>query len=93
MEGFYNIDHTLHSAGDHDKWYSVHLTWSQSQGAFTWRNRAGVTWTLTPMMGSNGMWDLNRLSVGNDCPYRNDGHEYAMVEWVSRFRIHLLYNS
>ena len=77
------MDHNLHSGGDHDNWYAVHITWSQSQGVFTWQNRAGVTWTLTPMMGSNGMWDISRLSVGNSCPYRNDGHEYAMVEWVS----------
>ena len=38
---------------------------------------------MTPLMGSSGDWDESKLAVGNDCPYKNDGHEFAMIEWVS----------
>ena len=83
IAGFYEIDHDLHP-GDHqhNDWYSVEIIWNQAKGSFTWQNRAGVTWTLTPLMGSSGDWDETKLAVGNDCPYRNDGHDFAMIEWV-----------
>ena len=83
ISGFFEIDHDLHAPGQHDDWYGVEIIWNQNKGAFTWQNRAGVTWTLTPLMGSSGDWDETKLAVGNDCPYRNDGHEFAMIEWVS----------
>ena len=83
ISGFFEIDHDLHAPGQHDDWYGVEIIWNQNKGAFTWQNRAGVTWTLTPLMGSSGDWDESKLAVGNDCPYKNDGHEFAMIEWVS----------
>merc|ERR1712241_1566493 len=82
IAGFYEIDHDLHP-GQHNDWYHVEIIWNQAKGSFTWQNRAGVTWTLTPLMGSSGDWDETKLAVGNDCPYRNDGHEFAMIEWGS----------
>ena len=83
ISGFYEIDIHLHSNEQNNDWYAVEIIWNQAKGAFTWKNRAGVTWTLTPLMGSSGDWDETKLAVGNDCPYRNDGHEFAMIEWVS----------
>ena len=83
ISGFFEIDHDLHAPGQHDDWYGVEIIWNQNKGAFTWQNRAGVTWTLTPMMGSSGSWDETKLAVGNDSPYRNDGFEFARIEWVS----------
>lgn len=83
ISGFYEMDRNIHGNGQHDKWYDVEITWNQAKGAFTWQNRAGVTWTLTPLMGSSGGWDETKLAVGNNCPYRNDGHEFATIEWVS----------
>ena len=83
ISGFYEIDHNLYANEQQNKWHSVQITWKQAKGAFTWQNRAGVTWTLTPLMGSLGGWDKTKLAVGNDCPYRNEGHEFAMIEWVS----------
>merc|ERR1712241_441124 len=82
IAGFYEIDHDLHP-GQHNDWYHVEIIWNQAKGSFTWQNRAGVTWTLTPLMGSSGDWDETKLAVGNDCPYRNDGHEFARIEWGS----------
>merc|ERR1712241_552268 len=83
ISGFFEIDHDLHAPGQHDDWHGVEIIWNQNKGAFTWQNRAGVTWTLTPLMGSSGDWDESKLAVGNDCPYKNDGHEFAMIEWGS----------
>ena len=83
ISGFYEIDLNLHGDERNNDWYAVEIIWNQAKGAFTWQNRAGVTWTLTPLMGSSGDWDETKLAVGNDCPYRNDGHEFAMIEWVS----------
>ena len=83
ISGFYKIDHNVHSDGDQNDWYNVKITWNPAKGAFTWRNRAGVTWTLTPMMGPSDSWDRTKLAVGNDSPYKNDGHMFAKIEWVS----------
>ena len=83
ISGFYDIDHKIHGDGDKNPWYNVEITWNPTKGAFTWKNRAGVTWTLTPMMGPSGGLDRTKLAVGNDCPYKNDGHEFAKIEWVS----------
>jgi len=83
LSGFYDIDHNLYAGVGHSDWHSVHITWNENKGVFKWKNAAGVTWTLTPMMGASGNWDMTKLAVGNDCPYRNDGHEFAMIEWGS----------
>ena len=83
ISGFYDIDRKIHGDGDKNPWYNVEITWNPTKGAFTWRNRAGVTWTLTPMMGPSGGLDRTKLAVGKDCPYKNDGHEFAKIEWVS----------
>ena len=83
FSGFYEMDRNLHSSEEQSKWYTVQITWKESKGTFKWQNRAGVTWTLTPLSGSTGGWDEKTLTVGNDCPYKNEGHEVAMIEWVS----------
>ena len=83
ISGFYQIDRNLHGDEQQNKWYTVKITWAEDKGAFKWQNRAGVTWTLTPQSGASGGWDETKLTVGNDCPYKNDGHEFAKIEWVS----------
>lgn len=84
LSGFYEIDPNLFMGNEQQtKWYTVEITWNQAKGAFTWRNRAAVTWTLTPLIGSSASWDETKLLVGNQCPYRNEGYEFAKIEWVS----------
>ena len=83
ISGFYEMDRNLQSNDQQNKWYTVKITWTEAKGAFKWQNRAGVTWTLTPLSGSSGSWDETKLAVGNDCPYKNEGHEFANIEWVS----------
>ena len=83
ISGFFEIDHDLYAPGQQNDWHGVEIIWNQNKGAFTWQNRAGVTWTLTPLMGEGGSWDETKLLVGNECPYRYEGHEFAKIEWVS----------
>ena len=84
ISGFYEIDpKLLFGNWQHIKWYTVQIKWNQAKGAFTWQNREAVTWTLTPLMGAGGSWDETKLLVGNECPYRYEGHEFAKIEWVS----------
>ena len=84
ISGFYEIDpKLLFGNWQHIKWYTVEIKWNQAKGAFTWQNREAVTWTLTPLMGDGGSWDETKLLVGNECPYRYEGHEFAKIEWVS----------
>merc|ERR1712061_60393 len=57
ISGFYEMDRNLQSNDQQNKWYTVKITWTEAKGAFKWQNRAGVTWTLTPLSGSSGSWD------------------------------------
>lgn len=47
----------------------------EGEGAFTWENRAGRTWTLTSDEESRDMFE-----VGKDCPYYVHGHTEADIK-------------
>ena len=81
VEGYYEISHDLHPT-DRSDWHHVEINWDHDKGSFTWENRAGVSWTLTPIHGVGG-WDTTKLAVGSDCTYYNEGHHFATLEWVS----------
>ena len=84
--GYYEIDRSTCLWGQHnsDDWYFVEITWNVGSNTFTWQNKAGVSWTLTPIGGSGG-WDITKLALGNDNPYFNDGYTTAVLEWVGSF--------
>ena len=51
-----------------------------STGTFTWRNRAGVSWSLSPIPSGEKDWDTSKLEVGPECPYFDAGplpHKYG----------------
>ena len=83
ISGIYDIDHNYHGDANQNPWYHVQIFWKPEEGAFKWQNHAGVTWTLKAIVGPSDVFDRIKLVVGNDCPYKNDGHEFAMMEWVS----------
>ena len=83
VTGYYEIDHTLYPSEEQNgDWHHVEINWNHDKGSFTWENRAGVSWTLTPIHGVGG-WDTTKLAVGSDCTYYNEGHHFATLEWVS----------
>ena len=69
-----------------DDWYYVKITWNAGSNTFTWQNRAGLSWTLTPLVGGGG-WDTAKLAVGNENPYYNDGYTFAAIEWVGQAHV------
>ena len=85
--GYYEIDRSTSLGGQHnsDDWYFVEITWNVASNTFTWHNKAGVSWTLTPIGGSGG-WDFTKLAVENDNPYFNDGYTTAVLEWVGSLK-------
>ena len=81
--GYYEIDRSICLKGkfNSEDWYFVKITWNAGSNTFTWQNKAGVSWTLTPIVGCGG-WEETKLAVGNDNPYFSDGYHTAAVEWV-----------
>ena len=59
-------DGTVHK----NNWHYVTITHSVTRHTYTWKNRAGVSWTLYPKSSSE-------LRVGTDCPYYKNGHKVA----------------
>ena len=80
--GYYEIDTSMAPATRDRAWDSVEVTWSRATNTFTWTNKAGVSWSMTPVSGSGG-WDTTQLKLGNDNPYFMDGYTSARMEWVS----------
>ena len=82
--GYYEIDRSICLQGQDvsDDWNFVEIDYSSATNTFTWTNRAGVSWTMSPISGSGG-WDTTQLTVGNDNPYFMDGYTSAGIEWVS----------
>ena len=80
--GYYETDSSKAPKMSDPDWAFVKVTWSQATNTFTWTNRAGVSWTLTPVSGAGG-WDNTKLMVGKDNPYFLDGYTSAKIEWVS----------
>lgn len=65
-----------YDAGGKNAWHYVTLTHRRGL-ALEWRNRAGVTWTLTLTE------DPTQLAVGKDCPYYKNGHTICTVVYTS----------
>ena len=63
-----------------NSWHSVKITWDEIHGTFKWENHAGVTWSLALIPYGDG-WNTNKLAVGPECPYFNNGHEFAGLVW------------
>ena len=61
-------------------WHHVQISWNEAEGAFTWTNRAGTSWSMTMILDGSG-WSTANLAVGPDCPYFGDGYEFAALEW------------
>ena len=53
-----------------NNWHYVKITHNLATNTYTWKNRAGVSWTLYPKSSSE-------LRVGTDCPYYKNGHKVA----------------
>ena len=68
---------TAHPSND---WHYVQITWNENAGTFTWKNRAGATWSLT-LIPMGDEWNTTNLAVGPECPYYNSGHKFAGLEW------------
>lgn len=67
------------TAGEND-WHYVTIENPSSDGMnFVWTNRAGVEWSLYAHYDESGM--LSYFDVGQDCPYFDDGHTMAEVEY------------
>lgn len=49
----------------------VSITYNEVTNSYTWKNKAGVTWTLFPSK------DSDTLKVGKDCPYYANGYKTA----------------
>ena len=81
--GWYQIDLSVAPKNRDTSWDTVQITWNAATNAFTWANKAGVSWTLKPISGKGG-WDTTQLTVGNDNPYYQDGYTTAKIEWASR---------
>ena len=52
-------------------WHYVTITYNEASNTYTWKNRAGATWTLSSTINSN------RLRVHEDCPYFKTGYKIA----------------
>ena len=78
-----DLSFTLYSKDKQNDWHFVRITWNAATDTFTWRNRAGAKWGLTPIPKGEDDWVTDRLEVGPECPYYNSTrpHRYAGVEW------------
>jgi len=57
---------------DKNDWHYVHIDYDESTQKYTWSNRAGVKWS---MYQTNV---FNKLRVGEDCPYFENGYTEAI---------------
>ena len=88
--GCYHIDFSLYFDEEVNDFHFVNITWNRETSAFTWKNKAGVSWNLTPII-IDGELDTTKLAVGVDCPYyesedgihgrMDNGYKFAALEW------------
>ncbi|XP_066934240.1 uncharacterized protein [Clytia hemisphaerica] len=74
---FENRAKDAHGAKD-NKWNYVTITYDRTKGVYTWKNKAGKSWTLYPSD------QIDELTVGTDCDY------YACAQggpghWIAKF--------
>jgi len=72
MIGSYIIEGYENNKND---WHYVDVTeLDAANGVYKWKNRAGVSWTLTKKQGSD-----NKLDVSSSCPYYKHGYKEATL--------------
>jgi len=87
ITGKYEIDEACYENNKND-WHFVDITETDAtKGVYQWKNKAGITWTLTKIAGSDA-----KYKVGTDCPYYDmaDYKEATLifddegkVKWIS----------
>ena len=81
VEGCYGEKEYIGTKNENE-WHYVRITGDEDTEQFTWRNRAGKEWTLKPVWEEQSMeWSTTKLAVGEDCPYFEDGHHEAALEY------------
>ena len=78
--GCYKIESAFYFPEVAKNWHFINITWNRETNAFTWTNKAGVSWTLTPIFIDSEL-DTTRLALGLDCPYYKDENKYATFVW------------
>ena len=78
--GCYHVDDALFGPKDKNEYHFVNITWNRGTSVFTWKTKAGASWTLKPIF-IDGKLDTTQLAVGHDCPYYKDGYKFAALEW------------
>ena len=73
--GCYQVDTSLYP-NTTNQWHFVTVSWKDDKKNFVWKNRAGISWTLEPIPIGDA-WNLTHTEVGPDCPFFNDGYEFA----------------
>ena len=79
--GCYQIDSVIYGPEKQNDWHLVNITWNMATSAFTWKNKAGSSWTLTQIFINSEKLDTTKLAVGPDCPYYYFGYRFADLEW------------
>lgn len=63
-------NHKYDNGGKND-WHYVTITYDSASNTYTWKNRAGKSWTLSSSS------TFNKLEVHADCPYYASGYTTA----------------
>ena len=79
VEGCYGEKEYIGTKNENE-WHYVRITWDEDAEKFMWKNRANIAWTLKPVWGE-WEWSTTKLAVGEDCPYFEDGHHEAALEY------------
>ena len=73
------MSNVLNSKDKQNDWHFVRITWNDATGTFTWRNRAGAKWGLTPIPEGDDDWVTDKLEVGPECPYYNSSKPHREI--------------
>ena len=73
------MSNVLNSKDKQNDWHFVRITWNAATDTFTWRNRAGVKWGLTPIPEGDDDWVTDKLEVGPECPYYNSSKPHREI--------------
>jgi hypothetical protein len=66
-------------------WHFVWISNPSCDGInYVWNNKAGASWSLTAVKTGT---KIEYFLTGEDCPYYNDGHYYAELNYNSKKQI------
>ena len=79
VQGCY--ENKLYTGNANNDYHNVKITWDENAEKFTWKNKAGVKWSLYPVkiVEEHGQWSTAKLEVGADCGYT--GYKEAKLEY------------